>query len=277
MTSHRWLLLMWAIFCGVLPSGCAALKLPAESATAAASPSPPPVLEPTGNIDPFAGISRALAPESAKDKASTVDGQIALARLCERRGENDQAEQMYRAMLAKAPQDGRLHHRLGVLAIRKGNFPVAEEHLRKAQEILPSNPDVFSDLGYCYYLQQRLPDAERALNQATQISADHPAATNNLALVVGAQGHFKEALTLFKRVNSEAEAYANMGYVLAQHGDPAQAQEMYARALTLRKDLKAAAQAMVQIEERSRTSDQDKNQRRGPTAVNESENILAQR
>lgn len=57
-------------------------------------------------------------------------------------------------------------------------------------------------------------------------------------------------MDLFKRVNSEAEACANVAYVLAQNGDLSQSQQMYLRALTLDNRMRAAAQAALQIKER---------------------------
>ena len=55
-----------------------------------------------------------------------LEGRSVLARLCESRGENDQAEPIYRELAGKAPNDARIHHRLGVLELQKGNFDQAE-------------------------------------------------------------------------------------------------------------------------------------------------------
>ena len=55
------------------------------------------------------------------------------------------------------------------------------------------------------------------------------------------------------KTNSEAEACANLGYVMAQNGETAKAKEMYLRALTLDNKMQVAAKAVLQIEEREQT------------------------
>jgi Flp pilus assembly protein TadD len=236
-------------------SGCANLKwagdgrpLSSLSPRESASPSPS-----TAAVS-RAGASTATA--SAKDaaapdqKKNLLEGQFAMARLCERRGESEQADQIYCALLQKAPQDARLHHRLGVLAMKKGDFTQAEERFRTAASLAPPTAALLSDIGYCCYLQEKLPEAEEVLNKALNLEPTYATAVNNLALVMGREGRFQESLDLFRRTNSEAEAYANLAYVLAQNGETAQAKQMYLRALTLDNTLRAAAQAMLQIEER---------------------------
>jgi Flp pilus assembly protein TadD len=188
--------------------------------------------------------------KSADLQKNTLESQYALARLGERRGEADQAEAKYRELLEKAPDDARIHHRLGVLAVRKGDFVHAEEYFQKARSLATPTAELLNDIGYCYYLQHKLPEAETTLNEALKLEPTNAAAVNNLALVLGRSGRVKESLELFKRNNSEAEACANLAYVLAQNGDMAQAREMYLRALTLDNRMRAAAQAVLQIDER---------------------------
>jgi Flp pilus assembly protein TadD len=240
--------------CTVALSGCATLNFTGgktaantkSTATNADSGSLPPMGLSADDSAPTA------VPTSAKSPQETLEGQFAMGRLAERHGRSDEAEATYRALLEKSPNDARLHHRLAVIAVRKSDFEKAEEHFRAATAIGTPSKELLSDMGYCYYLQQRLPEAEKSLNEALKLDASYDAAINNLALVRGAQGRFKESLDLFKRTNSEAEAYANVGYVLAQHGQTAQAREMYLRALSLNNNMRAAAQAMVQLDEREK-------------------------
>lgn len=253
MQSAAWKWFLLVGLCSIPLAGCSGLQLPGGVDPFGFKSSEKPLAPPT-STDPLAPTVFSTPDVGTSDPAknTTLDGQIALARLCERRGEIEQAEQMYRSLLQKSPQDARLHHRLGVLAVRRGEFARAEEHFRTAQSLGLATLDLQSDIGYCLYLQQKLPEAEATLREAVKAAPNHVAATNNLALVFGAQGRYKESLDLFKRVNREAEAYANLGYVLAQNGDSEQAKQMYLHALTLDNTMRAAAQAMVQIEERER-------------------------
>jgi Flp pilus assembly protein TadD len=205
------------------------------------------------NPPPARPIGKDGAKNSRQSQDNLLEGQLALARLCERRGESEQAKQFYRALLEKSPQDPRPHHRLGILAVQKLEFAQAEEHFRAARSLAPATADLLSDIGYCYYLQQKLTEAEDVLDAALDLDPNHSATINNLALVAGAQGRYGESLALFKRVNSEAEAYANLGYVLSQNGELAKAEDMYRRALTLDNTLRVAAQAMLQVRQRRRS------------------------
>jgi Flp pilus assembly protein TadD len=191
-------------------------------------------------------------PRSDQPTDKKMEGQFALARLCEQRGETDVAEQAYREMLKKWPKDARLHHRLGVMELQRGNFQQAEERLAAARSLAEPDAELLSDIGYCYYLQQKLPEAEKTLREALKINPSYEAAVNNLALVLGSEGRYQEAKELFLRVNKEAETYANMGYVFAQNGEMGKAKEMYVKALTLDNTMKIAAKAALQIDEREK-------------------------
>ncbi|MGD0897244.1 MAG: tetratricopeptide repeat protein [Thermoguttaceae bacterium] len=245
---------------GVAVWGCANLRGPAGGMSI-----------PTDTADPTAALLTNAGPDPKQASRSTpsldgrspgalrggqsdpLENQIAMARLCERRGESDDAEQLYRALLQKAPRDPLIHHRLGVLAVAKGSFSEAQEHFRTAMSHCVPGADLLSDVGYCCYLQGRFQEAEDWFHQALKVNPNYRMAINNLGLAVGAQGRFNESLSLFKRIVSEAEAYSNVGYVLAENGQPKQAQQMWLRALSLDNTLRPTAQAMLQVAERSQT------------------------
>jgi len=176
-----------------------------------------------------------------------------MGRLCERRGETEQARQLYEAYLEKNPPHVLPHHRLGVIAAQQGRFADAEEHFIAARQLGPAGVELLCDLGYAYYIQHRLPEAEQVLRQALAQDPRHHATSNNLGLVLGEQGRFAESLALFRQVGSEAEAYANLGYLLAMSGRLQEAEDAYLYALTLDGSLKAAAGALVQVAQRRQT------------------------
>jgi hypothetical protein len=66
-------------------------------------------------------------------------------------------------------------------------------------------------------------------------------------MAIGLQGRTDEALRLFRRVNGEADAYANMGYVHAQRGEGQLALKRYGEALSADPNHRKAATAMVQL------------------------------
>ena len=58
---------------------------------------------------------------------------------------------------------------------------------------------------------------------------NYAAASNNLALVYAREGKIRESLELFKRHVTEAQAYANVGVLLAKSGDTARGEQMMLR------------------------------------------------
>ncbi|MCA9266788.1 MAG: tetratricopeptide repeat protein, partial [Planctomycetales bacterium] len=72
---------------------------------------------------------------------------------------------------------------------------------------------------------------------------------NNLGLVYGYQGKEDLCLHLFRQVNTEAEALANVGFILSQTGDNQKAQSYFHRALELDPTLKTAAVALLEYDQ----------------------------
>ncbi len=265
MQRWNWSLLLVIGVCLAGFNGCASLKLPGKEPTFGSSAAagttcaaPDPIVD--AEMPTF-GFGK------SDDKAEGFDGKYALGRLCERRGEIDQAEHIYNVLLEKKPNDANLHHRLGVLAVKKNDFAKAEECFRKAQSLAPASAELFSDIGYCYYLQLRFAEAEAMFHEALKIDPNHAQTINNMALVLGRQGRCDEALELFKRTNKESEAYANLAYILAQNGDFAKAEQLYLHALTLDNEMKAAAEAVLQINQREQARSRLESANLGPMAA----------
>jgi Flp pilus assembly protein TadD len=186
----------------------------------------------------------AEATDEATDEAK---GPLALARLSERRGQTEQAEQLYRKMIERFPDNPLPYHRLGVMRSKAGKWEEAETFFQQALALDPSNPDVLADLGYLCYLRSMPEQAEEYLRRALEIEPNHTKSCNNLAILLGEQGHLEECLALLRRAGSEAQAQSNLAFVLAQRGELDRAIEAYSRALTLDDSLRPAAEALVQL------------------------------
>lgn len=184
---------------------------------------------------------------AGKPSADQYDRQFALARLTERNGSLEQAEQMYRSMQQKHAGDATLEHRLGVVAARQGRFEDARQHFTKAKSAGGESAELLVDLGYCCYLMDDLPAAEQALRSALARDPNNRRARNNLGLVLGGEGRFNDSLAEFKLAGTEAEAHSNLAYVYSQAGDLKRSAEEYNLALTMNQGLRPAAEALVQI------------------------------
>lgn len=186
------------------------------------------------------------APKSGKPKK--VDS-LSMARLHEKRGQLDQAVKLYERELKTNSKKAFIHHRLAVIAAREGHWDKSREHFAESCRIEPRNAGVLSDLGYSLYLQHQLPEAEQCLLEAVEIDPQNKSAQNNLGIVLGVLGKYEQSLAAFRRAVPDAEAHANLGYVHMQLGDADKAMGELNQALTLDKNLKKAAVALVQLDE----------------------------
>jgi Flp pilus assembly protein TadD len=103
-------------------------------------------------------------------------------------------------------------------------------HFQRAWQLGPPTAELFNDMGYRLYLEGRLAEAESVFRQALFLEPRHVAATLNLGRVLARQGRIAESLAVFRQVNGEAEAEANVAYVLADWGNISAAQAHYGRA-----------------------------------------------
>ena len=250
--------LVLALALGLVAGGCASQPSPFSSMRRSSLPAN----RPSGSSGALSDLTSGwkspaaakpdpvLPPASQGDK---IQGPLALARLSERRGQPAQAEQLYRVVMERDPQNPTPYQRLGVMRAKEGRFKEADAFFAEALRRAPSDTNVLCDVGYSYYLQHRLEESEQVLRRALEIKPQDERVCNNLAVVVGDQGRDGEALVLFQRVGSEARAYANLAFIYTQRGEMDKAKGAYSRALALEPNLRPAAEAMVQLSQTERS------------------------
>lgn len=196
---------------------------------------------------------------TSKQKAPTNSSQLELrmnmARLHEREGNLGKAEAEMKKLMVEFPGATRVQHRLGIVQIRQGKSEEGIRNLLEAAASEPDNVDLLNDLGYAYFNIGDYEAAEGMFREALRINVTNPKTTNNLALVIGFQGHTEDAYQLFRRNMSEAEALANIGYIHTQRGELDLALARYSDALNHDPKMKSAADAMVQIYQLQRRID----------------------
>lgn len=178
-----------------------------------------------------------------------VNAQLNQARYHEGQGEIMEARQIYGDLLAANPQNAEVHHRLGVLAIKHGQLDEGVRHLEQARTLKPNDVDVMTDLGYAFYLQDRLGEATKILQNAVNYAPDNKRAINNLGLVLGKQGRESQSLAMFRQAAGDAKAHANLGFLYAQMGKLDEAEEHFSRALDYDEELLVAAESLIQLHE----------------------------
>lgn len=170
------------------------------------------------------------AAESTEEQ--TLDLQLALARSLEKQGDLQRAADLYQGISSQHPKDGRAVHRLAIVHDQQAQFDKSAELFRKALKLQPGNPDIFCDLGYSQYLQQRWSESEMNLRQALALAPEHRRAHNQLGLVLAQLDRRTEALAEFRKAGgTAAEAHLNTALVLSMNGRLEDARREYEFAL----------------------------------------------
>jgi len=110
----------------------------------------------------------------------------------------------------------------GAVLDQLGRHAEARRHYASALKMHPDDSSILSNLGLSYALTNELKRAEEVLRKAASRPAAAPKVRQNLALVIGLQGHFAEAEQIVSADLPKAEAEANIAYLrdmLAQHND----------------------------------------------------------
>jgi len=125
-------------------------------------------------------------------------------------GRIEEAKTHYEQVLRQQPNHSLAHHRLAIIADKQKDFQIAEYHYRMALARSASDPDLLSDLGYSYFLQEKYRQSEQALRDALRYNPAHARSLNNLGLLYGTQGDHNRALAMFRQTGSEQEAQAKL-------------------------------------------------------------------
>jgi Flp pilus assembly protein TadD len=153
--------------------------------------------------------SRSLSGDASAAPA-TVGEESALARALrlERSADHEAAWSAYHDALHDDPSCAIAEHRLGVLCDRKGQFEEAEDHYRRAMNLMGDDADSYNDLGYSYYLRGRLGDAEEMLHKCLSLDSGHQRGHANLGIVLARQGRPDESLAEFRKAGQNEEQAA---------------------------------------------------------------------
>lgn len=175
---------------------------------------------------------------------------LGMAKLLEAQGQTERAGKLYRELARLDPKDAEPPHLLALMEAKQGRNEEAARYFKQALALAPRDVELLNDYGYWLYLDNRLTEAERQLATALQVNPQHKQVLNNLALVVGRQGRYQESFSLFLGCGTEADAHSNLGYIFARAGQYDRARKHYEKALELEPRMKAAAEALVQLDRR---------------------------
>jgi Flp pilus assembly protein TadD len=202
--------------------------------------------------DFFAGRkgTRANSAEKPERLSSrqVADVKISMARSLEQRGDVESAIQAYRQAVENDPQQPVGYWRMAVLNDRRGNVQESEQLYRQALKLDPKNPEIHCDFGYSLYLQRRWAEAEQSLREALTLSGTHSRSHNNLGLVLAQTDRLDGALAEFRLSGrQEAEARANLAFVMTMNRRWDEARQQYEIALDANPDSAAAKSGLEHL------------------------------
>ncbi len=180
-----------------------------------------------------------------KQDTESVERVLSMARLMERQAKYDEALKLYQKSLDRDPKNATAWHRLGCLAVRRGDQKEALVYFARSAQFGTESVELLNDIGYALYLQNELVSAEEKLRTALKQNPQYAEARNNLGLVLAEQKRFDEALAEFRKAGDEASAHSNLAFVQTKVGALDEAEKNYHRALELNPKQVQAGQALV--------------------------------
>ena len=152
-------------------------------------------------------------------------------------GHLEQAETLYRQILAKQPNHPRALHYLGILAHQVGQTDIAINLINKALNIIPDYVDAQINLGSMLKAQGRLDEAISILHRAITLNPQNPLAYYNMGNALSEKGRLEEAIISFRQAVTlkpdYSKAYFALGKTLHEQGKLDEAEASFRHLLKL--------------------------------------------
>ena len=174
----------------------------------------------------------------------TIPQAFELALQHQQAGRLQQAELLYRQILAEQPaHEGAILY-TGVMAHQQGRNDVALDLIRKAIALNPDVPEAYNSLGVVLLAQRRFHEAIVAFRQALLLRAGYPNAQYNLGQALNGARQFEEAIIAYRQAilldPGFANTHNNLGNALMELGQIHAAIAAYEQAVALEPTLPEA-------------------------------------
>jgi predicted TPR repeat methyltransferase len=170
----------------------------------------------------------------------TVDRAIEMAKGLQQRLALNEAETIYRRILAHIPEQPDALHFQGLLQHQRGRREEATRLISQALRVAPDYADAHNNLGNIYREQDRLNEAEACYRRVIELCPQNACAYNNLGTVLRAKGLLSEAGAAYQKAieldPNFPNPFENMGNLLSQQGKVTEAVAHYSQAIVLNPD-----------------------------------------
>ena len=175
--------------------------------------------------------------EATRPQEVGIADAMALARKLQDEARMEAADELYRRVLAVAPDYPDALNFRGVVAFQLGRTDDAEALMRRAIELAPGYADAYSNLGNAYQQQKRYEDALACYERAIGLRPDMADAHFNLGKALEALDRHPEALTAFRRAVQlrpfHFDSYRRLGAMLYASNRVDEAADVYRTWLSL--------------------------------------------
>lgn len=170
------------------------------------------------------------------------------AALLEAKGDAEGALRKHEDALQIHPNDIAVMLSAANLCQRHGRHDMAIEYYHRAIRQDARHPAAHNELGLCLARQGQLQEAASEISTAIQLQPDNPAFHNNLAILCVEQGDKAGALQQLTLASGPANAHYNLGQMLFQRGEYAEARDLFERALSLDPQLAPAQDMLARLQ-----------------------------
>ncbi len=133
-----------------------------------------------------------------------------------KRGEFDEAEQLYKGILDADPNNLDALGKLGLLYMKKGDFSQAELQFSMLLN-LKKDPTYFSNLGAALYQQKRLLEAAESYENAVALDDKRAARLESLAQIYYELGNDEKALFYFEKASARKPKDSGLKLIVADY------------------------------------------------------------
>ena len=174
----------------------------------------------------------------------SIDELIQIAFQQYQSGRLQEAESIYKEIIAVQPDNFYALHYLGILYIQTGQYDLAIAYIEKAVQIITTDSHAYYNLGIAFQGKGRLDDAIASYQKALQLNPESADAYVNLGITYKEKGQLDEAITSYRKaieINPDIiAARYNLGYLLQKKGNIDEAIECYLHVLQQNPTLVAA-------------------------------------
>ena len=178
----------------------------------------------------MSGVTSSSQPSEQLDTPCAHRG-LARAIQLHQAGQLQQAEEIYRELLAESPGDANAAHFMGMLRFQQGASAEGLALVQQSLQADPANPHAWNNLGNMYSLLNRRDDAQQAYLRATGIGVPAAPAWYNLALIYLRDRKIEEALSSLREATRACRGFVDalqtLAFVYYRLGRPKEACDIY--------------------------------------------------